>query len=68
MSTTKVSGIVGTSLAPPAHWAEQEHRAHVAQFYADDAFLIESLSRFIGTALGGGDAAIVIATPSHREG
>jgi signal transduction histidine kinase len=68
MSTTKVTGTMGTSLAPPPHWGEQEHRAHVAQFYADDTFLIESLSRFIGTALGGGDAAIVVATPSHREG
>jgi signal transduction histidine kinase len=39
----------------------------VVQFYGDDRFLIEELSRFIGTALGTGDAAIVIATEEHRD-
>jgi signal transduction histidine kinase len=68
MSTSKISATVGASLAPPPNWGELEHRAHVCQFYADDNFLLESLSRFIGTALGGGDAAIVIATPVHRQG
>jgi signal transduction histidine kinase len=68
MSTTGVSGAMGTSLAPPANWGELEHQAHVCQFYANDSFLLESLSRYTGTALGGGDAAIVIATPEHREG
>jgi signal transduction histidine kinase len=68
MSTSKVPAATGTSLAPPPNWAELEHRAHVCQFYGDDNFLLESLSRYIGTALGGGDAAIVIATPGHRHG
>jgi signal transduction histidine kinase len=68
MSTTKVPGAMGAPLAPPPTWGEQEHRGHVAQFYTDDTFLLESLSRFIGTALGAGDAAIVIATPAHRDG
>jgi PAS domain S-box-containing protein len=39
---------------------------HVVQFYDDDAFLIESVTRFVGAALGAGDVAIVIATPAHR--
>ncbi len=68
MSTTNVPGPMDTSLPPPPGLARAGHRAHVAQFYSDDAFLIESVSRFIGTALGGGDAAIVIATSAHREG
>jgi PAS domain S-box-containing protein len=42
-----------------------QHR-HSVQFYSDDNFLIEALSRFIGSALGAGDAAIVIATEEHR--
>jgi signal transduction histidine kinase len=50
-----------------------EHRrlgncAHVVQFYSEDSFLLDELSRFIGTALGNGGAAIVIATKAHREG
>jgi signal transduction histidine kinase len=66
--STNLPGPLGTSLAPPPNFEDHGHRAHVAQFYADDTFLIESVSRFIGTALGGGDAAIVIATPAHRDG
>lgn len=44
------------------------HLAHTVQFYGEDSFLIDELSRFIGTALGAGDAAVVIATKAHREG
>jgi signal transduction histidine kinase len=44
------------------------HQAHTVQFYGEDAFLLDELSRFIGTALGAGDAAVVIATKAHRDG
>jgi len=40
----------------------------VVQFYGEDRFLIDELSRFIGTALGAGEAAVVIATKEHRDG
>jgi signal transduction histidine kinase/ActR/RegA family two-component response regulator len=40
--------------------------AHVVQFYDDDTFLMESVTRFVGAALGAGDVGIVIATPAHR--
>jgi signal transduction histidine kinase len=56
------------SLAPVATWADHNHSAHVVQFYGEDAFLIDELSRFIGTALGAGEAAVVIATKEHRDG
>jgi PAS domain S-box-containing protein len=42
------------------------HQTHSVQFYSDDKFLLDALSRFIGSALGAGDAGIVIATPEHR--
>lgn len=41
---------------------------HLVQFYEDDEFLIDSLSTFIGSGIGAGEGAIVIATPEHREG
>ncbi len=44
------------------------HQAHTVQFYGEDTFLLDGLSRFIGTALGAGDAAVVIATKAHRDG
>jgi PAS domain S-box-containing protein len=42
--------------------------AHVVQFYKDDEFLLDGLSRFIGSALGAGEAAVVIATKDHITG
>jgi signal transduction histidine kinase len=45
-----------------------DSHAHRVQFYDDDAFLLDELSRSIGSALGAGDSAIVIATREHREG
>ena len=55
------------------HAAEPQGRlnlhkhTHSVQFYSDDTFLIDVLSRFMGSAVGAGDAAIVIATQQHRE-
>src|SRR5277367_3756531 len=44
------------------------HLTHTVQFYEEDTFLLDELGRFIGTALGAGDAAVVIATKAHRDG
>ncbi|HEX3105771.1 MAG TPA: PAS domain S-box protein [Terriglobales bacterium] len=41
---------------------------HVVQFYQDDKFLIDAVSRFVGSALAAGDATVLIATAAHREG
>jgi KaiC/GvpD/RAD55 family RecA-like ATPase len=49
-----------------AHTPSLEADAHVVQLYSDDNFLVDLLSRFIGGALAGGDAAVVVATKSHR--
>lgn len=38
---------------------------HVAQFYGDDAELLDTLTHFIGGGLNTGNSAIVIATPEH---
>ena len=52
-----------------AQWPGQDkHAGHVVQFYKEDSALLDGLGRFIGTALGAGDGAIVIATKEHREG
>lgn len=48
-------------------WTLVGHRAHAVQFYEDDAFLAELLSRFVGASLVTGDSAIVVATSRHRE-
>jgi PAS domain S-box-containing protein len=40
---------------------------HFVQFCETDAFLVNSVSEFIGAGLRAGDACIVIATKPHRE-
>ncbi len=42
-------------------------RHHEVGFYSDDRFLLYDLTHFVGAALKVGDAAIVVATESHRE-
>src|SRR3981081_1105736 len=51
-----------------AHWSEAGPRAHTVQFYEEDLSLLKELSCFIGAALMAGDAAVVIATKTHRDG
>ena len=52
-----------SNLAP----ARRGRGDHFVQLYADDASLIESLATFAGGALRGDDAAILVATPEHRN-
>ena len=61
------TGVALSSMAPRPDLDPHDGPAHFVQFYEQDPFLVEGVSRFIGTALGAGDAAIVIATGSHRE-
>jgi len=67
MSINTLPGPDAASFAPLANWHDHDQHSHVVQFYGDDIFLVDGLCRFIGTALSGGDAAIVIATKAHRE-
>jgi signal transduction histidine kinase len=55
--------ILRPNLSPEPHLC-----THSVQFYEEDSFLLDSLTKLIGTTLGGGDVAIVIATPEHRDG
>lgn len=67
MSTTKVPANESFPSAPAAPWIDNDTCGHAVQFYADDAYLINALARFVGTALGSGDFAVVIATKPHRD-
>ena len=64
ISSAELGGMTETL----ANWQDAGAQAHVVQFYERDEFLISEVSRFIGTALGAGDAGIVIATKQHRDG
>ena len=56
------------SFAPPPQWHDHDYHGHVVQFYSEDEFLVDAISRFFGVSLAAGDAAIVLATKTHREG
>ena len=42
-------------------------RCHEAGFYSDERYLLDQLTQFVGDALRAGNAAIVVATESHRN-
>lgn len=68
MSTIEIPAGNSPLLEPLASERKHEHAGHAVQFYSDDEFLLDGLSRLVGTSLGAGDAAIVIATKAHEEG
>src|ERR1041384_7046644 len=41
-------------------------RGHSVQFYEDEAFLVETVTRYLAGALVLGESVFVIATPAHR--
>ena len=47
--------------------AAPAHRRHEILFCADDAALVDGFTRFIAAALNAADAAIALATESHRR-
>ena len=53
---------------PGRVWGGLGPSEHVVQFYESDAFLMDSMADFIGTALRTGDSGIVVATQAHRAG
>ena len=66
--TVDTMDIANWKYAPRSDWAEMSDTDHFVQFYEADGFLLNSLGGFIGNALAAGDAAIVVATPAHRNG
>jgi len=55
------------ALLPSWDWNQLGTVSHHVQFYDDDAFLLNQLSEFVGSALGSGDSAVVLATSAHLD-
>jgi PAS domain S-box-containing protein len=68
MSVSQAPGSDAVAVAQFRDWSDTTADSHSVQFYNADEFLLEGLSRFVGTALGGGDAAITVASSAHRHG
>jgi signal transduction histidine kinase len=43
-------------------------RSHIVRYYDDDASLVEEVAEFVAAGLASGEPAVVIATPTHRDG
>lgn len=57
----------GFRIGPPRH--PSTHPAvdqHAVQFYEQDEFLLEAVTRFVAAGISDGDCSIVIATKAHR--
>ena len=65
---TRTGDIAILNFAPRTDWSEMSDTEHFVQFYDTDAFLLNSLGGFIGTALKAGHGAIAVATQAHRDG
>ena len=65
-ASTGLAANASVHLPRPA--PELGSNTHSVQFYEDDSFLLDSLTKLIGTALVAGDSAVVVATAAHRDG
>lgn len=54
--------------APFVNWSQIYASEHFIQFYENDAYLLNTLSEFIGVGLEEGDGGVVFATRKHLEG
>jgi PAS domain S-box-containing protein len=66
MQTRNPWAVAAFAHAPRTDEYLVDESGHTVQFYEDDAFLVDAVTRFIGAGLGAGDVAIVIATERHR--
>lgn len=67
MQSAEIQGIDCSTPLNKGSWSRHGDHEHGVQFYSQDKFLIEELSKYIGSALSAGDAAIAVCTPSHRD-
>lgn len=64
MHTVESAALAATAVARAAAAGEADH---AVLFYETEPFLLQTVARFVGAALGSGDAGVVIATASHLE-
>ena len=63
-ATEPAPDLAATPLTP---WCTEDESRHSVRFYSSDQFFVETWGRMIGTVLGAGDGAVVVATQPHRD-
>ena len=66
MERTDLSDLDLSSSPPTPEWGDTNGSTHVVQFYDDEAFPLDAIGRFVGPALGAGEACLIIATAPHH--
>ncbi len=69
-SALAATGATILEVAPNAEWKVliENDNAHIVQFYEEHAYLLDAVADYIANALRAGDAGVVIATKTHRDG
>lgn len=63
--TLNLRNLSPAALEPRA--VASNHNDHFVELYEDDAALVASIRTFLAIGMNGGEGAVVIATPDHRE-
>jgi PAS domain S-box-containing protein len=67
LQTESLRGKQSRLITPNVDWNQIGETEHFVQFYEDDGYLVESVSRYVGQAITVGDGALIIATEAHRN-
>ena len=54
------------SFETSASWTDVNPHSHLVQFYENDGFLIDSLTRWFAEGLSAGDSCVYVGTEAHR--
>src|SRR3989442_12823296 len=68
MSAEETPRVEASQFAPPAEMNEMDEPGHFTQFYEEDAFLLDTVAKFIGGSLEANGGGVVIATRPHSDG
>src|SRR5205085_942830 len=67
LRSANLSNLTDSSYPAGIDWSELGESEHFVQFYENDAFLIDSVTGFVTSALRDGSSSVVIATREHRH-
>src|SRR5579862_6174500 len=66
LSPTSFASSFAASFASPAAWTDVTPHSHLVQFYENDGFLIDSLTRWFADGLSAGDSCVFVGSEAHR--
>src|ERR1700722_6000844 len=66
LNSASFASSFAASFASPAAWTDVTPHSHLVQFYENDGFLIDSLTRWFADGLSAGDSCIYVGTEAHR--